>query len=233
MGQSTIFFLFSIMLIAVLYARFHQKQVALNPLTSVTENSFDDSATGSNLIKVQQMNVTTIGGIVAFHRRAQDLTREQKKLVDMINSEQQILNNTKKQIADISQQIKEKSGMDILQIKALGAQLQDDQQLLVAHGQALVALNGQLIKNRQLLAEEMDLVNINSQSNLNSSQDHHTSLNDQSAVLLEKVAQQNNDSLRHAQDLIDEEHQKAQDQQQLSQQRVADQMQRLQDRQNR
>jgi hypothetical protein len=166
----------------------------------------------------QRWNTTTNGGVMQVKKEMDELTQKHKKFADMIEEDQQALKNTNKEITDITNQAEGKSGIDILKLKALSLQMQNEQQLLVAHGQELMAINDQINKNRQLFAEQRDLVNINTDASMQALQQHSSSDNDLSDKLFDKV---------------DEAHQKAEDQQEMVQQRIADEEQRIQDKQDR
>lgn len=213
MGQVTLFFLFIITLIVGAFAYFFPEQQAIRPLKVAMVNSDYDTTQESNTKKSQQLNMTTNRGIIQIHRQVDELTQEQKKLIGMVDYDQQVLNNTNQEISEITKQVNGKSAIDVLKLKALGLELQNDQRLLVAHGMQLIALNDRLNKNRQLLAEERDLVNINSESYLQLQQQYNSLSNDRSAFFSDKVRHQSNDFLQHTQDLIDEDRQKVQDQQ--------------------
>ncbi len=213
MGQVTLFLLFIIALIVGAFAYFLPEQQAVSPFKVVMVNGDYETTEQTNTKKSQQLNMTTDRGIVQIHRQIDDLTREQKKLIGMVDYDQQVLNNTNKEISEITKQVNGKSGIDVLKLKALGRQLQNDQRLLVEHGMQLIALNDQLNKNRKLLAEERDLVNINSESYLQLLQEHNSLLKDQFAIFFDKVTRQSNNFLQHTQDLIEEDRQKVQDQQ--------------------
>ena len=214
MRQVTLFFLIVFMLMAGISAYFFPKHQAISPLKVLTDNSYYDMAEEeSNTKGFQQLNMTTNRGIVQIHRRIDDLTQEQKRLMGMISYDQQGLNDINKEIADITKQIDGKSGINFLKFKVLELELKNYQRRLVAHGLQLIALNDQLNKNRQLLAEERGLVNIYSESSLQLLQQHNSLHNDQSSIFFDKVTAQSNDFLRHTQDLIDEDRQRVQDQQ--------------------
>ncbi len=212
MGQFTLFFLFILALMVGVFAYFSPKQQAISPLKVAMDNGYNISEE-TNTKKSQQLNITTNAGIVQIQRQVDELSQEQKILMGMIDDDQQVLNNINKEISDITKQGDGKSGIDLLRLKALGLELQNDRRLLVAHGLQLIALKDQLNKKRQMLAEERDLVNINTASSLQSLQQHNSLLNDQSAIFFERVKQQSNDFLQRIQDLIDEDRQKVKDQQ--------------------
>jgi ElaB/YqjD/DUF883 family membrane-anchored ribosome-binding protein len=91
----------------------------------------------------------------------------------------------------MTQQEGEKGGQDILKLKALASEMQDEQRLLVAHGQQLLVLNDQLTKNRQWIADQVDLSNINNETSLNALQQRYTMLKEQASGFFDKVTQHN------------------------------------------
>lgn len=203
--------LFIIMLLAGAFVYLFSKQHTLSPLPAVTGSSSYETPEVSTTKASQQLNVTMKGGIVQIHQQIDDLTQEQKKLMGMIDYDQQVLNDTSKEISDITNKVGWESIIDILRVKALELELKSDQRLLTAHGRQLTALNDQLNKKRKLLAEERNFININSESSLQSLQQHNALLNDRSAEIFDKVEQHMDDQ----------------------RQKIEDQKQRLQDQQNR
>jgi len=197
MGQFVFFVLFIVVLFAGAYSYFTPLPKPTFPIKDVLDEGGFDTLQTINTRKTQDVNITTSGGLTQIHKIVDGMTRQQGELKEMIDSEQQILNSTGKQIADIKKQAEGLSGPDLLKLKGLMDEIQDDQRLLVAHGQALTALNDRIMKGRQLLVEQSSLMNSN-----NGSQDPS-----------EKVKQDTEDSIQRTQDMIDEERQKAEDQQ--------------------
>ncbi len=212
-GQAALFILFILTLIAGLFAYFIPRQPPMNPLKYAMDFSGFNGTEQSNIKKSQQLNITTDKGILKVRQEIDDIIQEQKKIEDMIKDEQQGLQDTDKQVSDLMRQEGANSGQDALRLKALGMEIQDDQRLLVVRGQALINLNNQLTQTRQLLSQQRDVVNINTESSFQSLHDHNVSLNDQSSFSFDKVKQQNDDALQRSRDSIDQERQKAQDQQ--------------------
>jgi len=218
MGQFTLFFLFIITLIVGVLAYIGPKHLGMPSSKAVVDDSDNEMTGDSFTSKAQQWNVSTNGGVVEFNKQMDELTQKHKSLVDMIEGDHAILQNTQKEINDITSRGDGKNTMDVLRLKALGLQMQDEQDLLVAHGQELIDVNNQIGKKRQMLSDQKDLLNMNTASSIQSLQDHDSSVSDKSATLFDKV---------------DEEEQKAQDQQEQSRQRIEDEQQRIQDQQNR
>lgn len=186
------------------------------PILSMKE-IMDDGSTNSleslNIKKIEELNVTTSGGLTQIRSVVDNLAQEQDGLKDMINSEQQVLIDTDKRIYDITKNSDGKSGVDVLRLKSLSAQIENDQRLLMAHGQSLIELNNQLIKTRKWLAEKSDLVLANNEALLRLEEQNNALLNDQTATFFDKVKQDSNESIQRTQDSIDEQREKAQDQQ--------------------
>jgi hypothetical protein len=215
MGQTALFILFVIMIMVGAFSYFFPKHQGISHFPSqVMTDKSDDEMTGEPVIKKsRQLNITTNAGFVQIYNQVDDLTREQKGFEDMIADEKSALNNTNKEISDILKQSNGKNDLDVLKLKALGEQLQDEKTLLVAHGQQLIALKDQLDQKRKLLAEQKDAVNLNTDSALQTLQDHNVSNNNQATTLFDNVKDQNYDSIQHTKDLIEEERLKAQDSQ--------------------
>ena len=213
MRQVPLFYLFMVMVILGTFTYFFPKQQPVIPLKAVMDSRGYDMTERSNTKGSRQLNMTMDKGIVQMYRQVDDLTREQKRLMGIINYDQHALNDTNKEISGILKNVDGKNYTDVLKLRILRIELQSDQRLLGEHGQQLTALNDQLNKNRQLLAEERDLVNIYSGSSLQLLQQNNSLHNGQSVIFFDKVARQNNDFLQHTQDLIDEDRQKAPGQQ--------------------
>jgi hypothetical protein len=211
MGQTLLFILFIIALMVGTFVHFSPKQQGIRPLSLMADKR-NDEMTGETITKEsKQMNVTTNEGAVQINKQIDDLTREKKALEDVISDEELAVDNVNKEIADISKQADGTSGPDILRLKALGQELQNEKILLVAHGRQLIALNDQLNEKRKSLTRQRDAVNINTDSTLQSLQDRKVSTNDQASVLFDGVKDKNSDAMQHTKDLIDEQRQKAQD----------------------
>lgn len=113
--------------------------------------------------KNQEVNVTTSDGILQVRQKMDDLAVEQNKILDTIKDQQVVLKNTSQGVNNIlleAQNSGEASGRDILQLKALATDIQDQQKLMVAHGKDLIALNDQLTQNRQWIADQIDYSNL-------------------------------------------------------------------------
>ena len=209
-----------ITLIAGTFAYFSPKGVAINPLKmgmspNRGNNVLDPGVEDSSTKKIQELNVTTGNGGLEIHQEVDELIQEKSKLEDQIKDEQVVLDNTKKQIVDLKAHLDGKNDQDLLKLKYLTKAMEDQQRLLVVHGEQLLTLNDQIKKNRQLQSQQRDMVNLNTQSSLDA------------------LEQRNDDLLKRNQDVIANDRQKAQDQQWINQQRQADQMQRIRDLQNR
>jgi hypothetical protein len=200
MGQQVYFILFVITLLVGVYFYYSPSPKAMVPMADIMDDGGFNSLDTLSDKKIQELNITTNGGHTQISKIVDDLVQEQVELKEMIDSEKLVLNSSIQGITDITNKAKAdgKSDADILKLKVLGEELQDDQRLLMAHGQTLIELNNQLMKKRQLLAEKNYLLNADK---------------DQSAAFFDKVKQENNEVFQHTQDLIDEERQKTQDQQ--------------------
>jgi hypothetical protein len=185
---------------------------AMLPIKDVMDEGGFNSLETLNIKKIEELNVTTSGGLTQIRSIVDSLSRQEEGLEDMINSEQQVLIDTNKKIYDITKKADGKTDLDILRLRSLGRQLQNDQRLLLAHGQSLIDLNNQLIKTRQWLDQKSELVVANNEALLRLQQQNNALLNDQAATLFDKVKQDNNDTMQRTQDSIEEERDKMQDQ---------------------
>jgi hypothetical protein len=215
-GQFIFFTLFFMTLFAGVFFYFSPKeQPYLNPIPTVMgNNEYDPAETeDSSTNEYQQLNVTTNKGMVEIRRQIDGITDVQKKLIETIDYDQQVLNKTNTEISDILKQVNGKTDIDALKMKALGLELQNEQQLLVARGQSLIAFNNQLTKNRKWLLEQGKVLNFNNEASFRLLQQNNDMLNDRSATFFDGITEKNDKLLQHTQDLMDEEHQKSQDQQ--------------------
>jgi hypothetical protein len=213
MGQLFFFALFIIALIAGGFYYYTPSPQSMAPVKDVMDDGGFNSLETLNNKKIEELNISTSRGLTQISAMVDGLAKEQQELKELIDSEKQVLNNTIQKISDIAKKEKAdgRSDEDVLRLKELGDQLQNDQRLLVAHGQALVDLNDQLMKNRQWLAEKNDLVNANNESLLRLQQQNNALLNDQATDIFDKVKQETSDTIQHTQDMIDDERQKNQE----------------------
>ncbi len=309
MLQFIFFALLIITLLAGSFAYFSPSSKPVNPVKFMMESTGFDAIMASNRKKSEQISMTTTNGIMQIHKRMETLATEQNKFLDEIQDQQQILKDANKGVDDIllaAQKEGDKDSRDILRLKALSSEMQEQQRLLVARGQELISLNNQLSKSREAIAEQVDWANMDTQNALDALQQRSASLENQASGFFSQVAQQNQqvqdqidkmrdklngmidntsvsaqlqkckvhmyrilnkehndmaklleyqernrtlwedgqrksrdsielskDSQQHAKDLIDEEHQKQEDQESMIQQRIEDQKQRMLDQQSR
>jgi hypothetical protein len=213
MGQLVFFALFVIALIAGGFYYYTPSPKSMVPMKDIMDDGGFNSLETLNNKKIEELNITTSRGLTQISEMVDGLAQEQEELKELIDSEKQVLNNTILQISDIAKKEKAdgRSDADILRLKVLMEQLQNNQRLLVSHGNALVDLNNQLMKNRQWLAEKNDLVNANNESLLRLQQQNNALLNDQATDIFDKVKQGTDDSIQRTQDMIDDERQKTQE----------------------
>jgi hypothetical protein len=212
MGQLIFLTVLIFVFITGAYSYLSPPPKAVLPIKDVMDEGGFDSLESLNIKKIEELNITTSGGLTQIRSVADSLSQQEEGLEGMINSEQQVLIDTGKKIYDITKKADGKSGIDVLRLKSLGQQLQDDQHLLMAHGQSLIELNNQLIKTRQWLAQKSELIAANNEALLHLQQQNNALLNDQASALFDKVKQDNNDTMQRTQDSIDEEREKMQDQ---------------------
>jgi len=194
MGQFIFFAIFIIALLAGAFAYFTPMQKPINPVKFMMENSGYSDEELHNRKRTQELNVTMSNGLIQIKRKMINLALEQTRLKDMIQNQQQVLKSTGKDAEDIllmTQQEAGKGNNDILQLKALAAEMQDEQRILVARGQELLVLNDQLTKSRQWIADQVNAANINNESSLQSLQQRYMMLNNQASGLFDKVSQHN------------------------------------------
>ncbi len=223
-GQVIFFALFIITILAGAFVYFSPTQKAINSIkyerSAKDADTFDPDET---LTRTRDMKVDmkTNGGTFQILNEIDDLSQEQKEFTDMISEEQEALRNAKYEINTIANKAV-KNDNDFLKIKALGTQMQNEEELMVANGKQLTAVNDQLKKKRQMLTDQNDLVSMGNRSSLDSLKQHNSMVNDKVSMFVDKVSQQNNDAAQHSRD-----------QQQDIRQHIADQQQRIRDLQNR
>jgi len=207
MGQFIFFALFFIALLAGIFAYLPGSQRPINPLAFISDQSGYTSVEERNHKRMEQANVITSQGLTQVRRQMQEIAQKQKYFSDMLAQQEQLLNATGKQAAMVlaqAQQAAEKEGKDILGFKDLAMQLQDQQRLLVEHGQDLIALNDQIIRNRDWIHDQMDLVDTNNETTQQMKlQGQYSALNTQSAVFFDKVTQYNQQAQQYMQEVLD------------------------------
>jgi hypothetical protein len=196
MGQTALFVLFIVALVVGVFTYITPSPKPINPVEFMMENSGLNSVEVLNRKRIQKFNMTTNKGLVNMRGKMDALALEQRKLLDSIHDQQQVLNNAGKDITDILlavQQKGEKSSKDILRLQALASEIKDEQRLLVAHGQQLIVLNNQLTRNRQTIADQISLANLNNETSLNTLQQRFLALKNQANSLFDMVTQRNQD----------------------------------------
>ena len=224
MGQVIFFALFIITALAGAFVYFSPTQKAVDSIKyakstdSNSELSPDEITTSKRDI---QVDMKTSGGVLQILKELDDLSQEQKEYTDMITEEEQAIKNTKDEIAALQNQ-GVKSDQDLLRIKALGLQIQDQESLLVDNGRQLTDINDQLTQYRKLLNEQNNLVNISNRSSLESLQQHNDTVSDKASMFVDKVSQQSDDATQRSQDQQEKIRQKMEDEEQ----RIRDQRER-------
>lgn len=214
MGQFIFSTLFIIALLAGAYAYICPTQNAINQMKlMVRDNNNVGPDENITTVKSEQLNINTHEGRTQIRQLIDDTCQQQQKFIAMMKDEQQVLDGVDKEIADIKNQVHGPNNIDLLRLKSLEEELQDDQRLLVDQGKALISLNNQLTKSRQWLAEQSDLTNMNTQSSLDSLQQHSAIVNTHAETIFDDVKQRNNEIMQHTQEVIEQERQKLQDEQ--------------------
>jgi len=194
MGQFIFFTLFIITLLAGAFAYFAPLQKPINPVKFVMDNSGYTDKESHNRKLTQQLNMRMTNGLVQIRRKMNDFAVEQGRFIDTIQGQQELLNSTGKDASDIMLLAKQgagKASKDVLQLRALASEMQDQQRLLVARGQDLIVLNNQLTRNRQWIADQIDAANISNEDSLRTIQQHYEALESQASDFFDKVSQHN------------------------------------------
>jgi hypothetical protein len=198
MGKTALFILFIITLLAGAFFYFAPKQPVVTPVGFMMDQSGYNSVETINHKRTQHLNMITKNGLIQIRRHMDDIAQEQNKFLDTIQYQQQVLENATKEASDIMRKAQEMSGNnnDILRLKDLTSQMQNDQLLLVANGKDLIALNDQITQSRQWLSDQTDLTKANTETSLDTLKQHYNALNHQASAFFHKV-------LRHDQEVRD------------------------------
>ena len=208
MGQFFFFSLLIITLLAGAFAYFAPKQPPINPVGFVMDQSGYSSVETRNRKHTQQLSMTTKNGLMRMRKQIDDMAQAQSKFLDIIKDQQQVLENASKDAYDVMLEVQKISGKndhDILRLKELTSQMQDEQHLLVANGKDLVALNDQITQGRQQISDQIDFAKVNTETSLSTLQQHYDTLNHQASGLFHKVArrdQQVRDQMNKTQDQL-------------------------------
>jgi hypothetical protein len=179
-------FISSLVLVAALIGGMYAYTYPNSPFSFMSPKPIQISDEIQRSVGSRQMDVTTNGAGVQISGQA-ELDEEQKKIVGMIDLDQQALMMAQQEIEDINKELS-KGGFNILRIMALKIKLSNDQHVVDGYQRKLTALNAQLYANRQLMAMQRQAATLNS--------------HDQSAALVERVKEQ-----------IDEQRQRMKDRQ--------------------
>jgi hypothetical protein len=194
MGQFMFFCLVIIALLAGAFAYYAPKQKPIDPMQFMMESSGLNTVETVNHTKTQSINLSTNMGLMEIRGQMDELQQKQNNFLDAIKDEQQVLQDTGKDANGIMLQAQgssDKNSADVLRLKELTDQIQDQQRLLVSHGQDLIALNDQLTQSRQMVAEQMALANTNVESSLTALQQRYSMLQNQANGYFDRVNQHN------------------------------------------
>jgi len=194
MVQFTFFALLIITLMAGAFAYYTPTQKTISPLKFLMDYSGYSSVVERNQNRIQKFNISTDKGLMIIRRQMDEIAQKQNRFMEVMRDQQQVLINTAKDATDILLEAQNAAGPgnnDILRLKSLTAQMQDQQRLLLAHGQDLFVLSEQLTKSRQWVAEQVDLAKINTETSLNNLQQRYAFLKEQAAGFFDKVSLHN------------------------------------------
>ena len=238
MGQFFFFSLLIITLLAGAFAYFAPKQPPINPVGFVMDQSGYSSVETRNRKHTQQLSMTTKNGLMRMRKQIDDMAQAQSKFLDIIKDQQQVLENASKDAYDVMLEVQKISGKndhDILRLKELTSQMQDEQHLLVANGKDLVALNDQITQGRQQISDQIDFAKVNTETSLSTLQQHYDTLNHQASGLFHKVArrdQQVRDQMNKTQDQLRDLVNNAANNSALQQQNVKDHIRTMLDKEH-
>jgi len=182
--------IFFIALIAGIYSYLTPAQRNINPLGFMMNKTGYSAEVTRNRTKFQQVNMAMTNGLIDIHNKIDQLSQIQSRAENMIQDQQQVLKDTGKMASDIildAQKVGEKGDKDILQLQALALDMQNQQHLLVDRGQDLLTLNDQVTKNREEIAQQVDLSKVLTDNSFNSLLQHNDALKSQSTDLFDKI----------------------------------------------
>ena len=163
----------------------------IRPLHYLMEDTGYDAMDTSNKKSTQQINMKTDKGIIQMRAEMENISLAQNKFLDTLEDQQQILSNAGKGISDLIMETQQEgapdNSRDVLQLKTVVAQMQDEQRLLIANGQQLVGLNAQLTKNRQWVADQINYANIITNDAMRTLQNRNDTIKVQAAEFFDKM----------------------------------------------
>ncbi|MDE1920999.1 MAG: hypothetical protein KGJ09_02860 [Candidatus Omnitrophica bacterium] len=192
--QIAFFCLLIVALLAGVFSYFPQLHRTIRPLKFAMDSIGYTGVETLNKKRSQQINVAVKSGLMDIHKRMDAVAVEQDRLLDALTDQQAVLQEANRDAQTVLLEAKKagrKGDKDILQLEALASQMNDQQRLLVAHGQYLVSLNDQLTKSRERLAQQADIANMDAQSSLDSIRQNYASFESQASELFNKVDEYN------------------------------------------
>ncbi len=179
----------------------------IDPIGFITEKSGFKAWELSNRKRMAQLNVKMSQGLIKIHGHLEDIAIIQNSFRDTLEAQQEVLKNTTVNAENLMQQAQKKGGIgnrDVLQFKSLGADLDNEQQLLIVRGQNLIRLNDELTQSRERIAEQLDLAR-ESRGLQSGFSEQYSIFNNRAAVFFNKVQAHNhsvNDLLNRIQDRL-------------------------------
>lgn len=194
MIQYIFFALMILTFLAGSFAYFSPLPHGFNPMKFLKDQSGYSNEESLNRKRTEEINISTNQGMIRVRQMMEETALEQSRLMDAISDEQVVVNNVNKGLANYLQEARKKGRMndkDILRLQTLITRMQDEEQLMIARGRELIALNKQVVKNRQWLAQQIALADISSQNSLNTFQQRYADYNRQAAEFMEATSRYN------------------------------------------
>lgn len=210
MGQLLLSLVLFFAFISSMYAFFAPQHPSSG--NSFLYNSGEELKEDSQIRKSQQWSMSTRNGVIEVNKDIDFLTKKEKKLKGMTEEDRQKLEKMNRQMEGILNKEGVKNEQDILKLKMLGIEKENDERILNLHTKQLEDLNEELNEKRQKAAEDRGLINLNSESSYHSLQQQNNMLNERSASFIDNVSQKNNDAIEHTKDLIEDQRQRLEDQ---------------------
>ncbi|MDE2027588.1 MAG: hypothetical protein KGK03_05190 [Candidatus Omnitrophica bacterium] len=192
--QMTFFCLLIVALLAGVFSYFPQLRKPIHPLKIAMDSVGYTNVETTNEKKSQQINVAVNSGLMQVRRQMDDISLEQTKIMDALADQQAVLDSASRNANAVLLEAKREGrdkDRDILQLKEAVSGIQDKQRLLVEQGRQLIAFNNQLTKERQRLAQQIDLANMNTNDSFNTIQQHYDMFQNQASALFNKVDEYN------------------------------------------
>ena len=237
MGQFVFLALFIITLLAGVFA--YLKPPAQGPMKFVLSAVGFTGKENHNRANAQQVSMTVDKGMMKIREQMATLAQQQNSFQDMLKDRQEVLERLGQNASEVMSavdQASEKSSQDILRLKTLMTDMQDQRRLLVERGQDLMAQNNDLAKSREWIQDQINFADFKKDTTLSMLQDRYGRLSDQAQALQEQGARHSQmvreEMLQmrdHLNEIADSTKHEASGQQQVIKERMAQMLEKQKD----